>query len=71
VFIDRFGNPLGGEMLSEHVNLKGHRHAEFVTPLKHYASDDVARVAIIVSQVETDKDIWKDTSPIKTALGWD
>jgi hypothetical protein len=63
VFFDPFGNPIGGEVFSEQMNLKGHRHAEFLTPLKHYAGEAVARVAIAISAVETDKDTWKDDSP--------
>lgn len=68
VFFDRFGKPLGGEVFSEQMDLKGHRHAEFLTPLKHYAGDGVAKVAVIVSQVETNKDTWKDTSTTKQIL---
>lgn len=68
VFFDPFGEAVGGEVFAEQMNLKGHRHAEFLTPLKHYAGAGVARVGITISAVETDKETWKDKSPSEQLL---
>jgi hypothetical protein len=68
IFFDSHGNPVGGDMFTEQMSLKRHRHAEFLTPLKHYAGEDIGRVAVVLSAVETDKDTWKDDSPSKQLL---
>lgn len=68
VFFDPFGEAVGGEVFAEQMNLKGHGHAEFLTPLKHYAGAGVARVGITISAVETDKETWKDKSPSEQLL---
>jgi hypothetical protein len=67
LFVDPFGKPIGGEVFSEHMKLKRHGHADFLTPLKHYARDGV-RVAVTVSEVETDKDTWKNDSRFRQLL---
>jgi hypothetical protein len=68
IFFDPFGEPVGGEVFAERMNLKGHCHAEFLTPLKHYAGAGVARVGIAISAVETDKETWKNDSSSKQLL---
>jgi hypothetical protein len=67
-FFDPWGKPVGGEGFAEQMSLKGHHHAEFLTPLKHYAGAGVARVAIAISAVQTDKDTWKDDSTSRKLL---
>ena len=68
VFFDSWGKPLGGEAFSEQMVLRGSRHAEFVTPIKQYVGPGVARVVIVLSAVETDKDTWRDDSASKPLL---
>jgi hypothetical protein len=68
VFFDPFGKLVGGEVFCEHMNLKGHHHAEFLTPLRHYAGERIGTVAVAISEIEADKDTWKDNSPFKQLL---
>jgi hypothetical protein len=68
IFFDPFDKAIGGEVFSEQMDLKGHGHAEFLTPLKHYAGEGVARVAVAISEVETDKGTWKDDTPSQQLL---
>jgi hypothetical protein len=69
VFFGPLGEPLGGEMFAEQLNLKGHRQTEFLTPLKYYVGVGVTRVGITISAVETDKEKWKDDSSSEQLLG--
>jgi hypothetical protein len=62
VFFDAMHKPLGGEIFFEHMNLKGHRQLEFVTPLRNYAAQG-GTVAIAISIVKTDKDTWQSLDP--------
>jgi hypothetical protein len=63
VVFDRWRKPVGGEEFSEHMSLKGHQQAEFLTPLRNYAADG-GRVLVFVSAIKTDKDTWHNTSDL-------
>jgi hypothetical protein len=64
---DQWRKPVGGEVFSEHMSLKGHHQAEFLTPLRNYAADG-GRVLVFVSAIRTDKDTWHNTSDVKDYL---
>jgi hypothetical protein len=67
VVFDRWRKPVGGEVFSEHMSLKGHQQAEFLTPLRNYATDG-GKVLVLVSAIKTDKDTWHNTSDLKDYL---
>jgi hypothetical protein len=67
VVFDQWRKPVGGEQFSEHMSLKDHHQAEFLTPLRNYAADG-GRVLIFVSAIETDKNIWHNKSDLKDFL---
>jgi hypothetical protein len=67
VVFDQWHKPVGGEMFSEHMSLKGHQQAEFLTPLRNYAADG-GRVLVFVSAIKTDEDTWHNTSDLKDFL---